>query len=141
MTVKVTTSHSGELNWLLDDLVNRLAGVRYAVVLSTDGLLLGRCTSMSREDAEHFGAMSATLYGLARSAGQRFQGGGVRQAVIELEQAVLFVTAAGRNACIALQAADTANLGMVAYEMNLTVQRVGSHLSTDPRNTTAKYGA
>ncbi len=137
----MTTSNSGELNWLLDDLVNRIAGVRYAVVLSTDGLLLGRCTSMSREDAEHFGAMSATLYGLARSAGQRFDGGGVRQAVIELEKAVLFVTAAGSNACIALQAADTANLGMVAYEMNLTVQRVGSHLATDPRSTAAKSGA
>ncbi|MFD4183887.1 roadblock/LC7 domain-containing protein [Rhodococcus sp. NPDC058514] len=138
----MTTSNSGDLNWLLDDLVNRLAGVRYAVVLSTDGLLLGRSTSMSREDAEHFGAMSATLYGLARSAGQRFQGGSVRQAVIELEKAVLFVTAAGSNACIALQAVDTANLGMVAYEMNLTVQRVGSYLSADPRNgVAAEQGA
>ena len=139
--MKVTTTNSGDLNWLLDDLINRLAGVRYAVVLSTDGLLLSRSTSISREDAEHFGAMSATLYGLARSAGHRFQGGGVRQAVIELEKAVLFVTAAGSNACIALQAADTANLGMVAYEMNLTVQRVGSFLSTDPRNGAAEHGA
>ncbi|WP_031936693.1 roadblock/LC7 domain-containing protein [Prescottella defluvii] len=137
----MTTSNSGDLNWLLDDLVNRLAGVRYAVVLSTDGLLLGRSTTMSREDAEHFGAMSATLYGLARSAGHRFQGGGVRQAVIELEQAVLFVTAAGRNACIALQANDTANLGMVAYEMNMTVQRVGRYLSTDPRHSATERGA
>jgi predicted regulator of Ras-like GTPase activity (Roadblock/LC7/MglB family) len=139
--VKVTTTNSGDLNWLLDDLINRLAGVRYAVVLSTDGLLLSRSTSISREDAEHFAAMSATLYGLARSAGLRFQGGGVRQAVIELDKAVLFVTAAGSNACIALHATDTANLGMVAYEMNLTVQRVGSFLSTDPRNGSAEHGA
>lgn len=139
--MKVTSTTTGDLNWLLDDLVNRIAGVRYAVVLSTDGLLLGRSTSMSREDAEHFGAMSATLYGLARSAGHRFQGGSVRQAVIELENAVLFVTAAGSNACIALQANANANLGMVAYEMNLTVQRVGSHLSADPRSAVAEPGA
>jgi predicted regulator of Ras-like GTPase activity (Roadblock/LC7/MglB family) len=129
----VTTSHTGDLNWLLDDLVDRLAGVRFAVVHSTDGLVLGRSTVMSREDAEHFSAMSATLYGLARSAGTRFDGGGVRQAVIELDRAVLFVTAAGDNACIALQASENANLGMVAYEMNLTVQRVGSYLSTPVR--------
>lgn len=135
----MTTSNAGDLNWLLDDLVERLAGVRYAVVHSTDGLLLGRSTAMSREDAEHFGAMSATLYGLARSAGHRFDGGGVRQAVIELDRAVLFVTAAGSNACIALQANDNANLGMVAYEMNLTVQRVGTYLSTDPRNGMAEH--
>ncbi len=129
----MTTSTAGDLNWLLDDLVARLAGVRYAVVHSTDGLVLGRSTAMSREDAEHFGAMSATLYGLARSAGARFDGGGVRQAVIELDRAVMFVTAAGENACIALQASDDANLGMVAYEMNMTVQRIGSYLSTSAR--------
>ncbi|RMI33336.1 roadblock/LC7 domain-containing protein [Nocardia stercoris] len=129
----MTSNSAGDLGWLLDELVDRLAGVRYAVVHSTDGLLLGRSSTMVREDAEHFGAMSATLYGLARSAGTRFDGGGVRQAVIELDRAVLFVTAAGENACIALQATDDANLGMVAYEMNLTVQRIGSLLTTYPR--------
>ncbi|WP_040691161.1 roadblock/LC7 domain-containing protein [Nocardia vinacea] len=129
----MTSSSPGDLNWLLDDLVDRLAGVRYAVVLSTDGLLLGRSTTMTREDAEHFAAMSSTLYGLARSAGARFDGGGVRQAVIELDHAVLFVTSAGDNACLALQAAESANLGMVAYEMNVTVQRIGTYLSTPAR--------
>ncbi|MCX4098006.1 roadblock/LC7 domain-containing protein [Nocardia sp. alder85J] len=129
----MTSSNSGDLNWLLDDLVARLAGVRFAVVHSADGLVLGRCTSLSREDAEHFAAMSSTLYGLARSAGNRFDGGGVRQAVIELDRAVLFVTSAGKNACIALSAAATANVGMVAYEMNLTGARVGPHLGTGTR--------
>jgi predicted regulator of Ras-like GTPase activity (Roadblock/LC7/MglB family) len=128
------------MNWLLDDLVERLAGVRYAVVHSTDGLVLGRSTTMNREDSEHFAAMSSTLYGLARSAGSRFDGGGVRQAVIELDRAILFVTAAGANACIALQATENANLGMVAYEMNLTVQRVGGYLSTTAREDTAEHG-
>lgn len=130
----MTTSPAGELSWLVDDLVDRLAGVGHAVVHSTDGLLLGRSTAMNREDAEHFAAMSATLYGLARSAGTRFGGGAVRQAVIELDRAVLFVTAAGSNACLALQAGDDANLGMVAYEMNLTVQRVGDYMSATPRH-------
>ncbi|WP_036527743.1 roadblock/LC7 domain-containing protein [Nocardia sp. CNY236] len=129
----MSDSSTGDLTWLLDDLVDRLAGVRYAVVLSTDGLLLGRSSAMSRDDAEHFGAMSSTLYGLARTAGQRFDGGGVRQAVIELDRAVLFVTAAGDNACLALQAVESANLGMVAYEMNSTVQRLGRYLSTTAR--------
>ncbi|GAA5050245.1 roadblock/LC7 domain-containing protein [Nocardia callitridis] len=118
---------------MLDDLVERLAGVEHAVVLSTDGLLLGNSSAMKREDAEHFCAMSSALHGLARSAGSRFDGGGVRQAVIELDRAVLFVTAAGDNACLALQAVEDANLGMVAYEMNLTIQRIGKFLSTTAR--------
>lgn len=132
----MSTSTQGDLNWLLDDLVERLAGVRLAVVLSTDGMLLGHSSKMDRTEAEHFAAMSSTLHGLARSAGARFDGGSVRQAVIELDRAVLFVTSAGDNACIAVQAAADANLGMVAYEMNLTVQRVGTHLSTGSRGGT-----
>ncbi|MEV0355389.1 MULTISPECIES: roadblock/LC7 domain-containing protein [Nocardia] len=134
----MNSPNPGDLNWLLDDLVDRLAGVRHVVVLSTDGLLLGRSNALTQEDAEHFAAMSSTLYGLARSAGARFEGGGVRQAMIELDRAVLFVTSAGSNACLALQANDSANLGMVAYEMNLTVQRVGNYLSTTPRHRLAE---
>ncbi|APA98646.1 roadblock/LC7 domain-containing protein [Nocardia seriolae] len=129
----MNTSHAGDLDWLLDDLVDRLAGVRHAVVHSTDGLLLGRSAGMSREDAEHFCAMSSTLFGLSRSAGHRFDAGGVRQAVIELERAVLIVTAAGANACLALQSGPDANLGMVASEMNRTVRRVGAYLCAAPR--------
>ncbi|MGW5514366.1 roadblock/LC7 domain-containing protein [Nocardia africana] len=121
------------LDWLLDDLGERLVGVRHAVVLSTDGLLLGRSTSMVLEEAEHFAAMSSALHSLARSAGHRFDGGNARQAVIELDRAVLFVTSAGPNACLALLTEDSANLGMVAYEMNHTVQRVGAFLTAAPR--------
>jgi predicted regulator of Ras-like GTPase activity (Roadblock/LC7/MglB family) len=129
----VTHPPTTELDWLIDDLTDRLAGVRHVVVHSTDGLLMCRSTGMSREDGEHFAAISSALYGLACSAGTRFQGGGVQQVVIDLEQAVLFVTAAGSNACLAVQAESDIDLGMVAYEMNLTVRRVGTLLSSAPR--------
>lgn len=127
------------LDWLLDDLGERLVGVRQAVVLSTDGLLLGRSTTMAVDEAEHFAAMSSAVHSLARSAGRRFDGGDVRQAVIELDRAVLFVTAAGSNACLALLAEEDANLGMVAYEMNQTVQRVGTFLSAAPRRQASEH--
>ncbi|MGQ4599772.1 roadblock/LC7 domain-containing protein [Nocardia sp. R6R-6] len=129
----MTSPASTDLDWLLDELVQRLPGVRKAVLLSMDGLLMARCSTMPRADAEHFCAMSSALHGLARSAGNRFAGGGVRQAVIELDEAVMFVTAGGPNACLALWADESANMGMVAYEMNQTVQRVGTYLSATAR--------
>ncbi|MGW4736850.1 roadblock/LC7 domain-containing protein [Nocardia xishanensis] len=129
----MTTSKPRSLDWLLDDLVERLLDVRYAVVLSTDGLLLGHSTAMNRSDAERFCAMASTLHGVARSAGSHFDAGGVCQTVVELDRAVLFITAAGDNACLAVLTSENANMGMVAYEMNQTVQRVGAHLSVDPR--------
>ncbi|WP_353853534.1 roadblock/LC7 domain-containing protein, partial [Nocardia sp.] len=38
----MTTSKPRSLDWLLDDLIERLPDVRFAIVLSTDGLLLGQ---------------------------------------------------------------------------------------------------
>ncbi|MET8427721.1 roadblock/LC7 domain-containing protein [Nocardia sp. NPDC004860] len=130
----MTTPASADLDWLLDELVQRLPGVRNAVLLSTDGLLIARCSTMAQADAELFCAMSSALHGLARSAGGRFSGGGVRQAVIELDEAVMFVTSGGPNACLALWADESANMGMVAYEMNQTIQRVGTYLSATARH-------
>ncbi|WP_067688327.1 roadblock/LC7 domain-containing protein [Nocardia jejuensis] len=129
----MTISQRIDLGWLLEELVNGLADAQSAVLLSTDGLLLGYSTGLERSDAERFGAMASALHSLARSAGQHFNAGGVHQTVVELDEAVLFITAAGANACLALLASETADLGMVAYEMNQTVQRVGTHLSVDQR--------
>ncbi|WP_062995370.1 roadblock/LC7 domain-containing protein [Nocardia mikamii] len=122
-----------DVGWLLDDLVKGLTGVRYAVLLSTDGLLLGNSSELEDSDAERFCAMASALHSLARSAGHHFDAGGVCQTMVELDRAVLFITAAGDNACLGLLAADNADLGMVAYAMNQTVQRVGSHLAVDRR--------
>ncbi|WP_067534480.1 roadblock/LC7 domain-containing protein [Nocardia crassostreae] len=129
----MTTSQRIDLGWLLDELVNGLTAAQSAVLLSTDGLLLGSSAGQDRSEAEKFGAMASALHSLARSAGHHFKAGAVVQTVVELDQAVLFITAAGENACLALLAADTADMGLVAFEMNQTVQRVGTHLSVDPR--------
>lgn len=129
----MTTSQRIDLGWLLDELVNGLPDAQSAVLLSADGLLLGFTNRMDRADAERFGAMASALHSLARSAGHHFKAGGVCQTVVELDHAVLFITAAGENACLALLAAETADMGLVAFEMNQTVQRVGAHLSVDVR--------
>ena len=65
------------------------------------------------------------MQSLARSAGVRFDGGEMRQTVVELDRAVLFVTSAGDNACLALLSDEGASMGTVAYEMNQTVLRLG----------------
>lgn len=127
-----------QLNWLLDDLVKRLAGAERAIVLSGDGLLLGRSATLGREDAEHLAAMASAFSSLSRGVGTQFGKGGVLQTVIELEDGYLVVTEAGTGACLALLAAAHADLGMVAYEMNVIVRQVGSALSASPRTLPAE---
>jgi predicted regulator of Ras-like GTPase activity (Roadblock/LC7/MglB family) len=121
------------LNWLLDDLVDRVPSVQRSVVLSVDGLMMGASKGLSQEDAEHLSAVAAGFQSLARGAGRHFGGGAVRQTIIEMESAFLFVTAAGRGACLAVLAEADADIGLVAYEMAMLVQRVGQSLSTSAR--------
>ncbi|GII28564.1 roadblock/LC7 domain-containing protein [Planotetraspora mira] len=122
-----------ELNWLLDDLTQRIPDIRHAIVLSADGLAMGGSKELTREDTEHLSAISAGSHSLAQGAGRHFGLGGVRQTIIELEGGFLFVTAAGQGARLAVLAAGDAELGMVTYEMALLVKRVGEHLSAQPR--------
>jgi predicted regulator of Ras-like GTPase activity (Roadblock/LC7/MglB family) len=130
----MSAGSAGDLNWLLDSLVNQVAQVRQAVVLSSDGLLVGASAGLSREDAEHLSAVAASFQSLARSAGRQFGGGAVRQTIVEMDHAFLFVTAAGSGACLAVLAGSDADVGMIAYEMAMLVKRVGQHISTLPRS-------
>jgi uncharacterized protein len=133
-------SSAAELNWLLDTLVNGVPQVRQVVVLSSDGLLVGSSTGLGREDAEHLSAVAASFQSLARTAGRQFGGGTVRQTIIEMEQAFLFVTAAGHGACMAVLASADADVGLIAYEMAMLVRRVGQHLATLPRSAVEPIG-
>ncbi|GAQ57540.1 roadblock/LC7 domain-containing protein [Streptomyces acidiscabies] len=121
------------LDWLLDDLTERVEHVRHALVLTTDGLVAGASTGLRREDAEHLAAVSSGLHSLAKGSGRHFGAGRVRQTMIEFDDALLFVTAAGTGSCLCVLTGAEADMGQVAYEMTLLVSRVGEHLTMDVR--------
>ncbi|WP_432250174.1 roadblock/LC7 domain-containing protein [Streptomyces sanyensis] len=124
---------SRELDWLLDELVERVASIRQALVLSGDGLATGASRDLGREDGEHLAAVASGFHSLAKGVGRHFDAGRVRQTVVELDEAFLFVTAAGDGSCLAVLADAEADVGQIAYEMTLMVKRVGAHLATAPR--------
>jgi len=122
-----------KLDWLLDDLVDRVPAAQHAVVLSADGLLIGTSAGLPRDDAEHLSAVAAGFQSLARGAGRHFRGGGVRQTIVEMDHAFLFITAAGKGACLAVLCASDADIGVIAYEMAMLVARVGQNLMAPSR--------
>jgi len=129
-----------DLTWLLDDLVARVENARQAVVLSADGLLIAASMGLSREDGEHLSAVASGFQSLARGAGRHFGGGAVRQTIIEMESAFLFVTAAGKGACLAVLSDSEADMGLIGYEMAMLVTRVGQYLSTPARTVAGQAG-
>ena len=124
---------TGELDWLIDSLAASVSGIRQAIILSPDGLPLGRSPGLTEDDADHLAALAAGAQGLARGAGQRFGYGDVSQTIIEMDAALLFITPAGRGTCIALLADADADAGQIAYEMAVLVKRVGQHMVANPR--------
>jgi uncharacterized protein len=133
VTVAQKTSAAKDLAWLLDDLVDRVAHAERGIVLSNDGLLIAASQGLTREEAEHLAAVASGFHSLARGTGRHIGGGAVRQTIIELERAFFFVTAAGKGACLAVEAAAEADVGLIAYEMARLVTSVGRFLSTPLR--------
>lgn len=116
------------INWMLDDLVARIPQIEKAVVLTRDGLATGASGVLVQEDAERLAAMAAGLHGLARGAAAYLIAYDVRQVIVEMAGAYMFITAAGDNGCLAVVTNDTVDLGLIAYETALLVKRVSAHL-------------
>jgi predicted regulator of Ras-like GTPase activity (Roadblock/LC7/MglB family) len=128
----------GRLDWLLDGLVAGVAKVTKAVILSRDGLAIGASHGLTREDSEYLCAAAAGLQSLARGTSDQFGAGTVRQIIVEMESAFLFVMAAGEGSCLAALAEQGADVGLVAYEMTRLVARVGEHLAAGRRPAPAR---
>ncbi|KPI29285.1 Roadblock/LC7 family protein [Actinobacteria bacterium OK074] len=127
--VGTSTGTSADIGWLLDDLLARTDHVRQAVLLTADGLPISASEGMSAKDVEHLAAVCAGFHSLAQEIGGRFAAGGVRQTMVMLEDAYLFVTPAADGSRLAVLTGLDTDIGQLAYEMSLLVRRVGRHLA------------
>jgi len=133
MSTPVTDS-SNRLGWLLEDLSN-VPGVRFAVLLSDDGLRIAHSDGVNKDDAERFAAAASGLRSLGKALGE-FCGGianGVRQNMTEYDQGMILITAAGDGALLGVSTTPETDIGLVAHRMNELAGRVGHELGAQPR--------
>lgn len=128
-----TTGTDADLDWLLDGLVEQVAGTRHAVVLSDDGLVISRSRTLERVDAERLAAIATGQQSLARGVGQLFRGGPVHQVIVEMADLWLFVIAAGRGSHLAVVAVQEVDAELMSVAMHTLVQQVGQKLGTGSR--------
>jgi predicted regulator of Ras-like GTPase activity (Roadblock/LC7/MglB family) len=124
----------GDLSWLMTTFVGQTADVAHAVVVSSDGLPLAFSDGFPQERADQLAAVASGLTSLTQGAARVFEGGQVLQTIVELERGVVLVMAVSAGASLAVLASSTCDLGLVAYEMTLLVERVGKFLSPAVRN-------
>ncbi|WP_019809173.1 roadblock/LC7 domain-containing protein [Saccharomonospora halophila] len=125
-------THRG-FGWLLTDFVRRVPGAAHAVVVSADGLLLAASDGLPQDRAEQLSAVASGLVSLTYGAARCFEGGEVTQTVVEMEKGYLFLMSVSDGSCLAVLAAPTADIGTVAYEMTLLVDRVGQQMTPELR--------
>ena len=128
-----------DLTWILDDLVE-VPDVVYALVLSTDGLIVQKSTSLPQDAGELLAAGASSLHSVAAGMGRRFDSGPVQQVIIEYQGRTLFVAAAGENARLAVLCEQSVDMGTVAYEMSRLVTRIGEYLGSERRPSTLSLG-
>jgi predicted regulator of Ras-like GTPase activity (Roadblock/LC7/MglB family) len=129
MSNTALSSDARNLNWLIQNFVERVAGVLHAVVVSSDGLPMACSDGLDREAADRFSAVASGLIGLANGVALPFGGGLVREVIIEMERAFLFVTGISDGSCLCVVAGARCDPGLVAYEMALLVERAGTVLT------------
>ncbi|WP_199440963.1 roadblock/LC7 domain-containing protein [Umezawaea beigongshangensis] len=126
-----------DLDWLLENLLERTPGAKHALVLSKDGLKLCRTSGLSVDQADQLAAISSGMQSLAYGASVEFGDGtgGVRQSMTEFHGGLLFIVEAGQGAHLAVVAVDDADVGIIGHNMNELVEQIGEYLSTPPRQS------
>lgn len=128
------TSSAQDLNWLITNFVERVPAVAHAIVVSADGLPLAFSEGFPPDRADQLAAVASGLASLTQGAARVFEAGAVLQTVVEMEGGLLLVMAVSNGSSLAVLAAADCDMGLVAYEMTLLVERVGRALTPEPRS-------
>lgn len=122
-----------QFGWLVNDFAERVPGVAHAVVVSADGLLLTSSNRLPLDRADQLAAVASGLISLTQGAARCFEAGAVNETVVEMELGVMVLMAVSDGSCLAVLAAPNCDIGQVAYEMTLLVDRVGQILTPELR--------
>jgi uncharacterized protein len=122
-----------QFGWLVDDFAERVPGVAHAVVVSADGLLLAASARLPVDRADQLAAVASGLVSLTHGAARCFGAGGVKETIVEMDGGIMLLMAISDGSSLAVLASPLCDIGQVAYEMTLLVDRVGQILTPELR--------
>ncbi|MEU7004969.1 roadblock/LC7 domain-containing protein [Nonomuraea sp. NPDC046570] len=123
-------SHAARgVDWLITDFVSTVPGVAHAVVVSSDGLPLAASAGFPADRADQLAAIASGLISLTQGAARVFEGGPVNQTIVEMQRGLMLIMSISDGSCMAVLAAPDCDMGLVAYQMTLMVDRTGQVLT------------
>ncbi|MEU8247657.1 roadblock/LC7 domain-containing protein [Nonomuraea sp. NPDC048916] len=118
-----------DVNWLVSGFVEEVPGVAHAVVVSADGLPMAFSRGFPKDRADQLAAIAAGLVSLTEGSARVFEGGGVTQTLVEMQHGLLLVVSISDGSSLAVLAAPDCDMGLVAYQMTILVERAGQVLT------------
>ena len=123
------SSEASDFNWLVGNFADRTPGVAHALVVSADGLPVAVSQLLDRAKADQLAAIACGLASLTQGGARCMDGGLVKQTVVEMHRGLLVVMAISDGSCLAVLAASSCDVSVVAYEMTVLVSRTGEVLT------------
>jgi uncharacterized protein len=129
MAIMALSADAERFHWLLVEFVERTKGVRDAVAVSSDGLLLAASSGRTAHNAEQLAAIVAGLTSLANGAARCFGLEALEQVIVEMSGGYLFVAAIGDGSNLGLLTESNCDVGLIGYEMMLLLNQAGQVLT------------
>lgn len=129
MTAEVQHADPHTFNWLLANFVRGTDGVRDAVAVSSDGLLIAMSEGLDRTSADRLAALVSGLSSLAKSASRNYEFEGLKLIMIEMKRGFLLVSAIDDGSCVGVIASSNCDIGLVGYEIAVLADRAGALLT------------
>ncbi|MEU6623808.1 roadblock/LC7 domain-containing protein [Streptomyces litmocidini] len=122
------------MDWMLTELANSVPYVRHVVLLSSDGLCIGKANT-APDAADAIAAACSGIQSLARAIAQMFPegDGSTRMVGIEADGGYFSLMAAGPGAYLAVLADQEVDAGLLGDRMRTLVIRIGQHMTSPPR--------
>jgi predicted regulator of Ras-like GTPase activity (Roadblock/LC7/MglB family) len=124
------------MSWLIDPIVE-IAEVRHAIVVSADGLQLGRSAGLTRDLADTLAAATSSLQSLSRAMAQFCDTPRETwiQTGIEFRDGWVVVAGAGPGAYLGISTTSQIDMELLGFRIQQLVGQVGRVLTSPPRES------
>src|SRR3954454_25252274 len=111
MSVEAHTE-ANQFNWMLANFVRNTDGVRDAIAVSSDGLLIATSDGLDRAGADGLAAIVSGPISLGRTASRRHDFDGLKLIMIEMRRGFLLVSTIADGSCVGVLADSDCDLGL-----------------------------
>ena len=122
-----------DLDWLLEDFIDRVSGTSSAEVVTADGLVLCVSAQIASDAADQIAAITSGLASLTDGAAQFYRAGSVRQLIVEMDEGFLLIARVSDGSVLAVMCDSSCDIGQIGYEMSLLIGRIGRVLTPELR--------